>query len=162
VKNSEKKWFQPGSWNTLLTENQTFCQNQKLDPRHCPKNFDKARRLWESQYGQSMSLPQAMDLCRKCHEMKPFIFNNGNTFAAFARNLVEDWAKAITAVEAQMLRTTIGHYVTGQANRKELLQVLNFLAPSWERFQAAPVLMRPEPAASQSLQTASGQQLLAS
>jgi hypothetical protein len=160
VKNSESKWFQPGSWESLLTENQTFCQGQKLDSKTCPKNFQKTRQLWESQYGRVMSLPKALDVCRKCHEMAPFIFNNGNTFSCFAKNLVTDWTKTITAVEAQMLRTTIGHYVTGQVSRKELLQVLTFLAPTWDKFQAAPALLRVEPVPQQTLQP--GQQALAS
>src|SRR3954463_3282545 len=164
VKNSEKKWFQPGSWDALLTENQTFCQGQKLDSQRCPKNYEKARQLWESQYAKAMSLPAALDVCHNCHALAPFIFNNGNTFATFAKNLVADWATTMTAVEAQMLRTTIGHYVTGQSKRKELLQVLAFLSPSWEKFQATPtVVTRTEPAPQPALQTApAAQQLLAS
>ncbi|HUR47208.1 MAG TPA: hypothetical protein VMZ27_15110 [Candidatus Saccharimonadales bacterium] len=162
MKNSEKKWLQAATWETLLKENQTFCQAQKLDSKPCPTNFEKARRLWESNSANPMSLPEALDTCRKCHEIAPFIFNNGNTFAAIAKNMVEDWAKSISPVEAQMLRSTVGHYVTGRVNRKELLDVLTFLSPTWEKFCAVPLKVLAEPASPAPVQPVPTQQLLAS
>ena len=71
-----------------------------------------------------MSLPEALDICRDCHELRPFMFNNGNTFAAIGRTLVEEQLKAVPPVEAQILRTTMCHYIVGMIDRKELQQVL--------------------------------------
>ncbi|MDB6031729.1 MAG: hypothetical protein JWM16_2067 [Verrucomicrobiales bacterium] len=148
MKNSEKKWLESGSWQSVVNLYQTLCNGQKLDPLLTKSNFDKARQYWESQTSKSLSLPQALEVCQKCYEMGPFIFNNGNVFATFAKQLVESWVKTLPSVEAQMLQLTVGHYVTGKVSRKELTGILDFLAPSWEKFQASSTLVtlaQPQP-----------------
>jgi len=74
---------------------------------------------------------QRQIVCQELHTLAPFIFNNGNTFATFAKKPCRaDWAKTITPWKAQMLTgLTIGHYVTGALKRrKELLRCWKFLA----------------------------------
>lgn len=150
MKNAEKKWLEPASWASLLNLYQTLCQGQKVDPFYDQAGFEKARRYWETQVGQTMSLAQALEACRKCHQLHPFIFNNGNTFASFAKKLVEDWARTLPPVESQMLLTTVGHFVTDKISRRELTKILDFLAPSWQKYQATSTLVirsqpQPEP-----------------
>jgi hypothetical protein len=134
VKNSEKKWLESGSWESVMNLYQTLCQGQKLDPLLTKASFEKTRQYWDSQTEKSLSLTQALDVCRKCYEMAPFIFNNGNVFATVAKQLVEKWTKTLPSVEGQMLQLTVGHYVTGKVGRKELTKILDFLSPSWQQF----------------------------
>ena len=125
---------------------QTFCQTQKVDPLRAKSNFEKTQQYWMSHAGKPMSLPQALEVCKKSYEMHPFIFNNGNAFAGFAKQMVEGWAKTLPSVEGQMLLNTVAHFVTGKVSRKELSRILDFLAPSWERYQAtSTMVVRPEP-----------------
>jgi hypothetical protein len=148
VKNSEKKWLESGSWESVMNLYQTLCQGQKLDPLLTKASFEKTRQYWESQTDKSLSLPQALDVCQKCYEMGPFIFNNGNVFATMAKQLVEKWAKALPSVEGQMLQLTVGHYVTGKIGRKELTKILDFLSPTWQQFLASSnvvTLAQPKP-----------------
>lgn len=146
MKNSEKKWLESASWTSLMNIYQTLCQGQKVEPLCDKAGFEKARQYWDSQVGKSISLPQALEACKKCHDLHPFVFNNGNTLAAFAKKLVEDWAQTLPSVEAQMLLTTVGHFVTGKISRRELNGILDFLAPSWQRYQAtATLVIRPQP-----------------
>jgi hypothetical protein len=146
VKNSEKKWLEPASWENVLSVYQTLCQGQKLDPFRTKSNFEKAQQHWENNTGKPLSLLQALEVCQKCHEMRPFVFHNGNVFATVSKQLVDGWAKTLPSVEAQILQTTIGHFVTGQVGRKELARILDFLAPSWEKFRAcSPTMVRPQP-----------------
>lgn len=113
----------------MLTVNKALCQAQKIEPLNSAKGYEPARRLWEKSVERSMSLPEALDVCRSCHELGPFTFNNGNTFAAIGRTLVEEPLKAVPPVEAQILRTTLCHYIVGQIGRKELQQVLRHFEP---------------------------------
>jgi hypothetical protein len=148
VKNSEKKWLESGSWESVMNLYQTLCQGQKLDPLLTKASFEKTQQYWESQTGKTLSLPQALEVCQKCYQMAPFIFNNGNVFATVAKQLVEKWAKTLPSVEAQMLQLTVGHYVTGKVSRKELTKILDFLSPSWQQFQASSTvvtLAQPQP-----------------
>ena len=77
-------------------------------------------------------MPDAIDVCRRCYDLGPFVFNNGNTFAAGARKLLEDWLQLLPPVEAQIARTTVGHYVVGQITRKEMVEVLANFESRWK------------------------------
>ena len=72
------------------------------------KSLNAARRLWEAAMPRSLSLKEMLDVCRECHELSPFTFNNGNTFAAIGRTLIEEWTKSLSPVEAQIVQTAVG------------------------------------------------------
>lgn len=128
-----KQWLSTVPWETVLTVNQALCQAKNTP--HQPKDqaCDQARQLWEQAIPQKMSLKEVLDVCRRCYELAPFSFNNGNTFAAIGKTLVEDWLKRLPPVEAQIIRTTVAHYIAGQVGKKELLQVLRHFETSWNQ-----------------------------
>jgi hypothetical protein len=128
----QKKWLQAVSWDSVLTVNKALCHAQKLEPLTRVKSLDAARRLWETAMPRSLSLKEMLDVCRECHELSPFTFNNGNTFAALGRTLLEEWTKSLPPVEAQIVQTTVGHYIAGLIGRRELLQVLKHFEKSWK------------------------------
>ena len=113
----------------MLAVNKALCQAQKIEPLNTAKGYEPASRVWEKSAQKSMSLQEALDVCRDCHELAPFTFNNGNTFAAIGRTLVDEDLKAMPPVEAQILRTTMCHYIVGLIGRKELQQVLRHFEP---------------------------------
>lgn len=121
---SDNQWLSAVPWDSVLAVNKALCQAQKINPLNSANGYEPARRLWEQSVEKSMSLPEALDICHNCHELGPFTFNNGNTFAAIGRTLVEDQLKDVPPVEAQILRTTMCHYIVGLIGRKELQQVL--------------------------------------
>jgi len=130
VKNTRKQWLSTVPWETVLTVNQALCQAQKTTYQPKDKAYDATRQVWEKAIPQNMSLQEVLDVCRRCYELTPFTFNNGNTFAAIGKTLIEDWLKRLPPVEAQIIRTTVGHYIASQIGRKELLQVLCHFAPN--------------------------------
>jgi hypothetical protein len=120
----QQQWLNAVPWESVLTINKALCQAQKLEPMTNAKGLDAVRQLWGVSAARVMSLTEVLDFCRQCQELGPFKFSNGNTFAAVGRTLIEDWMKTLTPVEAQILRTTVGHYIVGLVGRRELLQVL--------------------------------------
>jgi hypothetical protein len=72
-----------------------------------------------------MSFVEALATCRRRCELAPFLCNNRNTFASIAKYLVADWIGSLPPVEAQIVHTTLGHYVAGQIAKQELLTVPN-------------------------------------
>ena len=120
-------------WETVLNINQALCQAQKTKHQAKEKSFEAARQLWEKAVPKAMSLAEVLELCRRCQDLGPFVFNNGNTFASISTTLVEDFTRVLPAVEAQILRTTVSHYVAGQVGKKELLQVLRHVETRWTR-----------------------------
>jgi len=143
VKQIQKQWLGALPWEAVLTTNQTFCQAQKTAHQLRAQKFEAARQLWEESIPKAMSLTEVLDICRQCHDIGPFVFNNGNTFASISKTLVEDWLQALPAVEAQILRTTVSHYVAGQVGKKELIEVLRHVETRWQTAAPSQSLQRP-------------------
>lgn len=54
------------------------------------------------------------------------MYGNESTFAALATSIIEDWTNTLPPLEAQILRSTIRHYVADSlVSKRELLQVLS-------------------------------------
>lgn len=121
---NQKQWFHAMPWDSVVALNKALCQAQKLEPLADPQGSQEARALWEQASARKQTVGDAFQVCHDCHALAPFTFNNGNTFAAIGRTLVEDYLQQMPPVEAQIIRTTIGHFIVGLIGRKELKQVL--------------------------------------
>src|SRR5436190_7300217 len=119
VKEIQKQWLGSVPWEAVLSLNQTLCLAQNTAHQAKAKCAEAARQLWERAVPQAMALDEVLEVCRRCQDLGPFVFNNGNTFAAISKGLIEDWAQFLPPVEAQILRTTVSHYVAGQVRRAE-------------------------------------------
>ena len=128
----QKQWLHAVPWDSVLAVNKALCQAQKLDPSTKARSLEEARQHWESAIHRSLSLKEVLDVCRECHEIAPFTFNNGNTFAAVGRTIIEEWTKSLPPVEGQIVQTTVSHYIAGLIGRRELLQVLKHFQDSWK------------------------------
>jgi len=136
VTRSEKQWLSAVPWESVLSLNKALCQAQKVEPTN-NKGYEAGRLLWENSVRKAMNLSDAVKVCRDCHDLAPFTFNNGNTFAAIGRTLVEEFLQQMPPVEAQIIRTTIGHYIVGLIGRKELQQVMRHFEPLLARLSPA-------------------------
>jgi hypothetical protein len=134
---TEKLWLNSFSWERVENLNQSFCQQQNTTFQTNGKSHAAAREIWQKAVAQQLSLHEALDICRRCFEMAPFTFNNGNTFSTIGKGLVDDWIKTLPAVEGQIVRNTVGHYVAGMIGKKELLQVLRHFETSWNSYVVA-------------------------
>lgn len=141
VKQTHLQWLNAVTWESVITINKTLCQAQKVDHLVNPASYGATKALWERAAAQQMNLKDVLDVCRQCHELAPFTFNNGNTFSAIGRTLVEEWLKALPPVEAQVVRTTICHYIAGLVGRKELLSVLRHFEGSLKSEMMPPATM---------------------
>ena len=120
------RWLASVSWQAVLDVNAALCHTQKTSHQPNPKTHEATRRLWEQSLAQNLPLVAALQICRKAQELAPFIFNNGNTFAAIGQAMVEDIARCFPPVEAAILRNTVGHYIAGVISEAELVEVLNY------------------------------------
>jgi hypothetical protein len=69
-------------------------------------------------------LREALDLCRKCHQLAPFCFYNGNTFAAIGRTIIQEILKKLPPVKAHNFRSVVGHYIAGTIGSREMTTAL--------------------------------------
>ncbi len=147
MSNSERQWLDSVPWESVLILNKTLCQAQKLEQMPNPKGYEPAQRLWQVSAPKRMSLRAVLQVFHDACALTPFMFNNGNTFAAISRTLLDEHFKGVPPVEAQILRTTVCHYVVGQIGSKELQQVLRHFEPMLATSQSA--AKSPEPRESQ-------------
>jgi len=145
------QWLGAVPWETVRALNQALCQAKQLPSKYTPQAWEPARRLWEEALPRKMGLTEVLDVCRRAHEQAPFAFENGNTFAAIARTLVEELLKVMPPLEAQIIRTTVCHYVVGLVGQTELLGVLKHFDAALKKFGTMPrpaSLVPPPPRAS--------------
>jgi hypothetical protein len=64
-----------------------------------------------------MTLAEATDLCRRCHQLAPFCNFNGNTFVAVIRKVVA--TLPLPPDQATAVRSLAGHIVAGTATTEE-------------------------------------------
>jgi hypothetical protein len=153
VKQIQKQWLESVPWQSVLSINEALCRAKQSEQKINPKACISVEKMWESAVRKPMTLPEALEVCKKCYEQSPFIFNNGNTFAAIAKTMMEDWLKSLPPVEAQIIRTTVAHYVAGMVGKRELLKVLDHFgsmlmatAPGRASAPASPAPAHPAPA----------------
>lgn len=149
----QKSWLDSFSWEQVQGLNQSLCKKHETN-YEANQSCEQARRFWESfrsrngASSQQMSLLEVLGVCRKCFEMSPFTFNNGNTFAAIGTTLVEDWLASLPALDGQIVRNTISHFVAGVISKKELLAVLRHFEASLNGYASARQVLSDEPRAS--------------
>lgn len=133
---TQSLWLASLPWDKVRLINESLCKQQST-VCEMTRNHDAVRQLWEKAVAQRMSLEQVLELCRRCYEMAPFTFNNGNTFASVGKSLLDPWLQTLAPLEAQILRNTVGHYIAGMINRKELVKVLRHFETRWTTYAAA-------------------------
>lgn len=121
-----KSWLGEASWEKVLSINESQCQEKNVSHQLNSRHLD-AQKLWEASFSRKTSLRQALDLCRQCNDLRPFLYNCSNTFTELGKGIVEDWAQHLGSVDSHILRTTVAHYIDGQVQAKELLSVLKYL-----------------------------------
>lgn len=146
MKRIQRQWLASVPWQSVLSINQALCQTQKTEHKPAPKGHGAAQQAWEAAMPKPMTLADALEVCKNCYNLAPFVFNNGNTFAAIAKTLIDECLEEVPPVEAQIIRTTVAHYVAGLVGRRELAKILDHFEPLLKAPSAPVVSPSPEPA----------------
>jgi len=113
-----KDWLRSYSWEFVTLQNALLCQAKSALHKPTSDGHATTKELWEKSFQTAMRLDDAIDLCRRCHRMAPFCFYNGNTFAAVARDVIQNLA--LPAEQAFVVRSLAGHIVAGVATEEEV------------------------------------------
>jgi hypothetical protein len=76
----QKAWLAKYTWEAVTAINAGLCTSGRAFHGPTSDGHDDARALWESEHARTLSLEDAVHLCRRCHKIAPFCFFNGNTF----------------------------------------------------------------------------------
>jgi hypothetical protein len=111
-------WLKPFTWELVTAQNAVLCQAKNALHKPTSDGHEVTRQLWEATHPTSMTLEEAVDLCRRCHKMAPFCFYNGNTFASIVALVIRKLN--LPAIEAHLMRSLAGHIVAGVATDEEV------------------------------------------
>lgn len=125
VLNKEIKWLSGFDWQKVVDINHEICQKEGVVYKE-GKGYEKARQLWEENENKPMKLIDALDFCKKLSAIEPFDFLNNNTFAAVARNFIQNNLKNAPKLPLAMLLNTASHYIVGNAKRREISDVIGY------------------------------------
>ncbi len=113
----KRAWLEPFTWAVIVETNRQLCAPKAALHQPTSDGYDRTRALWESRHRAEMTLAEAADLCRRCHQLAPFCNFNGNTFVAVIRRVID--MLPVAPAEAAALRSLAGHLVAGTATPEE-------------------------------------------
>lgn len=116
---TKENWLAAVPWSLVVEYNQALCAKPETPYRPGRGNAE-TQRLWETATPQTMDYRHFLDLCHQCHNLAPFAFFNGNTFAKVLAKAIEPVSQLLPPIEATMLRTTSAHYVAGAIRAREM------------------------------------------
>ena len=112
-----RAWLERFTWTIIVETNRQLCQPKGALHKPTSDGYEPTRRLWESLHRTEMTLAEATDLCRRCHQLAPFCNFNGNTFVAVIRRVIA--RLEVSPDQATALRSVAGHIVAGTATSEE-------------------------------------------
>lgn len=112
-----KSWLGEYPWDFVVAQNAALCAACEALNKAASDGYKSARVLWESRFSQPMRLLDAVEICRRCHELAPFCFYNGNTFVAIIRDVNGKFP--LSSEQGYLIRSLAGHIVAGVADGSE-------------------------------------------
>lgn len=118
-----RRWLEAFGWDQIIVLNARLCERTGSFHGPTSDGHEPCRNIWERRCQTEMSLREVIDLLLQSHRLAPFCFNNGNTFAAVARDLILDLG--LGPEDAAFVRSAVGHYVAGVLPVEDLRTVLH-------------------------------------
>ena len=112
-----RPWLVAYPWEFVTAQNALLCHAKNALHKPTADGHDRTRELWQANHSRSMSLVEAVDLCRRCHRLAPFCFYNGNTFAGIIRDVIR--GLELPPPQAHVIRSLAGHIVAGVSTGEE-------------------------------------------
>jgi hypothetical protein len=129
VGSNPKPLFGNVSWDEVETLNQFLCGSKGYQIGRTSDGYEPARAAWEDGRGKVLTIEDAAKLCRLCHRQAPFLFLNGNTFVAIARDAIISQISQLTYTQQAVARGAVGHFIAGTIGEDDLKNALRPIGP---------------------------------
>ena len=112
-----QKWLEPFSWEMVVAQNTVLCQAKNALHKPTSDGYCATKELWMARHMELLGLDEAVELCRRCHQLAPFCFYNGNTFVSIIVLVIKKLE--LEPDEAFIIRRLAGHIVAGVVTGEE-------------------------------------------
>jgi hypothetical protein len=117
-------FLQVWDWQSVIRINRGACERGSAQHGLGPETGPACAASWEQDQHQETSLIEALDLLRAYHRRAPFLFFNGNSFAAIARQLAEALFRNLPVVRRREVISAFAHYVAGVLDRDSMVSAV--------------------------------------
>lgn len=121
-----KNW----DWQSVISINQGACARGQAQHGFGSEAGAACEESWRLDHTREQTLAEALDLLRSYHRRAPFLFFNGNTFAAIARQIAEALFHELPVVRRREAISAFAHYVAGVLDQASMVSIVGSLCES--------------------------------
>jgi hypothetical protein len=118
-----KNW----SWQSVIGINCGTCERGRAQHGLNSETSAACAQDWETQRNQALTLGETIDFLRQFHRRAPFLFFNGNTFAAIGRQLSVALFSDLPSTRLREIGSAIAHYIAGVLDRESMMEIVENL-----------------------------------
>ncbi len=119
-------------WQSVVRINRGACERGGAQHGFNSETRSACETEWETKRHAVLTLAETLDFLKHCHRQAPFLFFNGNTFAAIGRELGRVLFAELPPVRNREVISAIAHYIAGVLGRDEMIAMVEELCESAE------------------------------
>ncbi|MBM3860367.1 MAG: hypothetical protein FJ395_12040 [Verrucomicrobia bacterium] len=123
-----KNW----DWESVVRINRGACERGGAQYGANSETHEACAADWEAKSRRVLTLAETLDLLRSFHRRAPFLFFNGNTFAAIGRELTRVLFGDLPPVRNREISSAVAHYIAGVLDREPMVEIVESLCASAE------------------------------
>jgi hypothetical protein len=119
-----KNW----DWQSVAYINRGTCERGRAQHGFNSETADACEREWEQKHHSIFALGEVLDFLKSFHRRAPFLFFNGNTFAAIGRQLMGALFGDLPTSRQREIASAAAHYIAGVMDREAMVEMVNTLS----------------------------------
>jgi hypothetical protein len=123
-----KNW----DWQSVVRINRGACERGGAQHGLNSETAAACAGEWEAQRVRVVTLGDTFDFLKRCHRLAPFLFFNGNTFAAIGRESTRVLFSDLPPARNREVASAVAHYIAGVLDRESMVEVVEGLCESAE------------------------------
>ena len=121
-----KNW----DWQSVVRINHGTCARGGAQHGFNSETSTACAAEWEVQRTRVVTLGETLDFLKHCHRRAPFLFFNGNTFAAIGRELSRVLLGDLPPIRNREVASAVAHYIAGVLDREAMVNIVDELCAS--------------------------------
>jgi hypothetical protein len=119
-----KNW----SWESVVSINRGACERGRAQHGINSETHGASAQEWEKIRHSDLTLAEVCHLLRDFHRRAPFLFFNGNTFAAIGRELTFAVFSDLPASRKREVGSAVAHYIAGVLDWRFAAEIVDSLS----------------------------------
>ena len=123
-------FIQNWDWQSVIGINRGTCERSRAQHGVNSETGGACAAEWEIRRSESLTFGDTLDLLKSFHRKAPFLFFNGNTFAAIGRQLAFALFSDLSVGRKREVGSAIAHYIAGVLDREAMIEIVESLCAS--------------------------------